>query len=90
MNRSEVTYRRDDLKQRLFFRSSRYFQVDKQWFFMTREKSSVGPYRSLFEAESYLEAFLGEATKTEELPLPTTSEKPQYEWDVDRHIEWLG
>jgi hypothetical protein len=36
---------------RTWFRSERFFRVNEQWYFHTREGMAVGPYRSRFEAE---------------------------------------
>ena len=40
------------------FRANRFYQIGDQWFFSTREKLQVGPFKSRDEAEIELALFL--------------------------------
>lgn len=46
--------RQHDSNNRQYFRSDRIFTVNTQWFFMTRETTQEGPFRSLFDAKQAL------------------------------------
>ena len=50
--------RKTDTKACHFFRSDRFFKVDNQWYFSTREDMSFGPYNKLSEAHAELVQFL--------------------------------
>tara|TARA_R100000687_G_C6376235_1_gene130379 strand:- start:167 stop:538 length:372 start_codon:yes stop_codon:yes gene_type:complete len=39
-------------------RSSRYFAIGSQWFFVTREKTSLGPFESFDQAETSVRAYI--------------------------------
>lgn len=41
-------------------RSSRYFAVGSQWYFVTREKTSLGPFESFDQAETSVRAYIGD------------------------------
>ena len=40
------------------FRTGRFFTVDTEWYFTTREGTDYGPYKSKFDAEVNLEFFI--------------------------------
>ena len=46
-----MAYRRKDKSPKTWFRSSRVFRSDGQWYFHTREGIVLGPYHAQFEAE---------------------------------------
>jgi hypothetical protein len=48
---ADVICRKTDQQRRLWFRSSRVFASNEQWYFHTREGIDMGPYDSRFEAE---------------------------------------
>ena len=40
------------------FRTGRFFSIDSQWYFATREGVDHGPYNSKFDAEVNLDFFI--------------------------------
>lgn len=47
-----------DNREGSYFRSERFFCVNQQWFFATREGKDCGPYSSRDRAEEGLNKFL--------------------------------
>ncbi len=50
--------RSTDLQQGSYFRTERFFCVNQQWFFSTREGRDCGPYSSRDRAEEGLNKFI--------------------------------
>lgn len=44
-------------------RAKRFYQINDEWFFATREQLQVGPFASLEEAEMQLNFFLRHAAE---------------------------
>ncbi|MEM9103174.1 MAG: DUF6316 family protein [Pseudomonadota bacterium] len=54
---SEVM-RKTDIEMCHYFRSDRFFLVDNNWYFNTRENVAFGPYKKLGKAQRELSHFL--------------------------------
>ena len=50
--------RSDDTEDRYYFRSKRFYNINGEWFFDTREGAQHGPYRDREQAEKELAIFL--------------------------------
>ena len=50
--------RKSDEKEMTVFRTDRYFLIDGQWYFTTREGGNLGPFASHAEAEAALVQYL--------------------------------
>lgn len=50
--------RRNDNSTVPFIRSKRFFILEGQWYFQTRENKNVGPLETQMEAEIALKAYL--------------------------------
>ena len=50
--------RKDDLSERLYFRSERVFQHNEQWYFYTREDESRGPFLNRGICVAHLDAYV--------------------------------
>jgi len=51
--------RKNDPAAKTWFRTERLVQNGGQWFFLTREGSTEGPFDSRWEAEQRLERYIG-------------------------------
>jgi hypothetical protein len=49
---------REGEANKFWFRSDRFFSVENQWFFTTREQRDVGPYSSRTDADHGLSLFI--------------------------------
>ena len=50
--------RNSDTDDHSWFRTDRFFEHEGQWFFLTREGSTEGPFGDEFEARAHLEAYI--------------------------------
>ena len=50
--------REGDESSKSWFRSSRFFQQEGMWFFLTREATTEGPFGNMQEAQSRLENYI--------------------------------
>ena len=53
-----TTKRGDDEANKSWFRSSRVFQQDGNWFFLTREGTTEGPFGDMQEAQRRLDNYI--------------------------------
>ena len=53
-----TTKREGDETSKSWFRSSRFFQQDGMWFFLTREATTEGPFGDRNQAQSRLESYI--------------------------------
>ncbi|MFT7654179.1 MAG: hypothetical protein ACI9ON_003679 [Limisphaerales bacterium] len=78
--------RTGDKSERAYFGAKRFFNVESEWYFATREMCDQGPYQTQELAEVELAAYLGWCRKfapksllqaeTQRSNLPDTSYKP--------------
>ncbi|GAB1261424.1 DUF6316 family protein [Aurantivibrio plasticivorans] len=74
-----MSYRANE-EGRSWFRTDRFFIINNEWYFNTRECENVGPFSSLKTAQQGAHRFL----KT--LSLENTT--PQYAANIARSGEW--
>jgi len=64
--------RANDPLQKTFYQTERFFTVNRQWYFSTREAPESGPFDSRAEAEqelkTYLRTHLGVKTDAWDIP----------------------
>ena len=53
---------------RPWFRSERYYHTGEGWWFMTREKDELGPFRSQNEAENELVLYVRKVNMIDTFP----------------------
>ena len=66
-----VDKREDDLKPCTQFRTSRFIQESREWYFLTREGSLEGPFERKIDAENRLEDYI-KIMVSELLPMDST------------------
>lgn len=53
-----IQHRREDVIDKTWYRSDRFFVVDGAWYFTTREGHDIGPYSNRSAASSGLEVYV--------------------------------
>ena len=81
----EVTEVRSGEEQKLWFRGDRFFKVESDWYFTTREQRDVGPYASRKDAEHGLQLFIDCIEKQHTEPDYAVSIALKGDWAIARY-----
>ncbi len=55
---NHTPHRKDDEVEKTRYRSNRFFVVDGDWYFTTREGHDIGPYGNRISASSGLDVYI--------------------------------
>ncbi len=77
MTKKTIRIRQTDAPFLQPIQSNRYLEINDDWFFFTREKDLLGPYRSHLIAEHAVMVYIDKITSR-----PPTQRAPREEWQI--------
>jgi len=81
--------RSGELGNKFYFRTERLFQANHQWFFMSREHTDIGPYKTREQAQTGVVDFVDSCHKRQEKQRIKPKPAPRVRQAIDPEVQWV-